>query len=266
MSIMDIKKRIKSASIILLIPATLWAELKQPENFRLTRDRSGFVEGIEGNVCKAFLEVINRIPDDKLLPCHTPDFSDSPFTLITFTPLDSKRQIEYGKILYHRDNGTEAYRNAWPEKEKEYLSGYSKLSEAFLDLDGDGVKEHVIEQQMPAEFCIPSIEGDALKTRQAWDGLSKSEQLVAANKYGYTKFYGVVTPSKKYKSIPLAESLVRYEQRFFSFDTTSLNYINVNKNWRGREWVELDKIQRNKKKTRFEAWPSCKYWLSENVK
>ncbi len=261
-------KKLKSAvSLVFLLPVTLWAEHKQSDNFRITRDRSNFVEGIEGNVCKAFLEVINRIPEEKLLPCHTPDFSDSPFNLVPFTPLDSKRQIEYGKILYHRDNGTEAYRNAWPEKEKEYETGYSKLSEAFLDLDGDGVKEHVIEERVPTKLCIPSIKGEALSTKEKWDDLSNDQRYRAAQKYGFSKHYVVFTADRKREWMALVENIVQYEQRFFSIATIfTLDRKNKIGNWRDREWVELDRIQKNRKKARFEAWPSCKYWLNENVK
>jgi hypothetical protein len=263
--VMRKRKLIQSISLLLLTPALLWAESKQPENFRLTRDHSGFVEGIEGNVCKAFLEVINRIPEEKLLPCVTPDFSDSPFTLVPFTPLDSERQLDYAKRIYHRDNGTEAYRNAWAVKQKEYETGYSRLSEAFLDLDGDGVKEHVIEQMMPSKVCIPSIKGEALSTKEKWGDLSNDQRYRAAQKYGLRKHYIVLSQDKKRDWMPFIENIIRYEQRFFSTGTIfTLDLKNKVGNWSDREWVSLKNIRRNTKSNSFDFNTRCKYWLNDN--
>ncbi|WP_422135473.1 hypothetical protein [Endozoicomonas sp. ALD040] len=257
------KKSIQYVSLILLSPTILWAESKPTDNFRITRDHSSFVEGIEGNVCKAFLEVINRIPEEKLLPCHTPDFSDSPFTLVPFTPLDSKRQIEYGKILYHRDNGTEAYRNAWPEKEKEYLTGYSKLSEAFLDLDGDGVKEHVIEQKIPQKYCIPSIPGKALSIQKKWETLSNKVKYRASKEYGFKKFYSIFSSNAEQKHISLVDNLISYQGHFFSFDMYKLDLRNFDKEWGSRNWITLEKIYKDRKIKRIKGRNACKYWLNK---
>ena len=257
------RKWANSLSCILLIPVTLWAGSEQHGNFRLTRDHSNVVIGIKGNVCEDFLDILNRIPEEKLQPCHTPDFSDSPFTLVPFTPLDSKRQLGYGKRIYHRNNAIKAYRDAWAETEKEYETGYRRLSEAYLDLDGDGVKEHVIKEIAPSKNCIPSKVGNVLITQEQWDEMSKGERYKASQKYSFDRHYYAFYSDEKRAHMTFIESIVSYEGVYFSSWTKYLNLKNNANSRSNREWVTLAQILKSTNKNEFTGDTICKYWLNE---
>lgn len=237
------------------------AALNGPDkpNFVLTKGRGT-------PVCDEYLKVLNSAPRDELRACKLPDLSNSKIKPVEFKPLTGKKLMAVDRLIYEQVYKAD-WTKAWPEREKEYLSGYRKMAEAFWDLDKDGESDQIIRESSPQYRCVLLGNENSSELRNVlkrkWKFYSHEEQINIALDSGYDNSYKLI--KNGIVSFVDAENFVFFEGNYLSIDQVELVRAKTSNDWASRDWVQIwgVKSERDDDIRNYGLTPSkCNFWLN----
>ena len=243
------------------LTAVLVATGPDKPNFVLTKGRGT-------PVCDEYLKILNKTPRDELRACKLPDLSNSKIKPVEFKPLTGKKLMAVDRLIYEQVYKTD-WTKAWPEREKEYFSGYRKMGEAFWDLDGDGEPEQIIKESFPRAYCILLGNGYSSELRDAlkneWKSYTHEKQMDIARDSGYQNAYKSI--KKGQVSFVRATNFILFEGQYLSIDQSGLDVINTtDDDWAYRNWVKIwgVKPERDDDIRTYGLTPSkCNFWFNK---
>jgi len=227
------------------------------------------VEGNGDSLCDEYVNILNRTPRNELKACKLPDLTGSSIRPVEFKPLTGDALKAMDKIVYEQGGGGPHldWEQKWPEREKEYASGYRKLSEAYWDLDKDGEKDQLVSESFPYVGCVMLGPGEPRAVSKAmerdWEILPKKSQQLLAEENGFVNFYKAIKDGKL--SFVSASNFVSYENENISIDHRMLTDINTDDIWADKTWVEIWTVdhKRDDKYREYGMGTSlCKFWFS----
>lgn len=225
------------------------------------------VEGNGDSLCDEYVNILNRTLRNELKACKLPDLTGSAIQPVDFKPVTGEALKALDKIIYEQDGGGPHldWEQKWPGREKEYASGYRKLSEAYWDLDNDGEKDHVVNESFPKGSCVTLGIGDSRVVSKAlehdWVNYSKDRQRSLADENGYANFYMIIKNGNL--SFVSASNFVSYKNENISIDHRRLTDINTDDVWGDKTWVEIWTVDAKRDGRRYGMGNSlCKFWFS----
>lgn len=227
------------------------------------------VEGNGDHLCDEYVKILNRTPRNELKACKLPDLTGSSIQSVEFKPLTGNALKAMDKIVYEQNGGGPHldWEKKWPDREKEYASGYRKLSEAYWDLDEDGKNDQIINENFPYSGCVILDEGNVRTVRREWrknwENFSKQYQKELSLNNGYVNFYKVIKNGKL--SFIDSENFVSYKERKISINHRRLSVINSDDVWGDKTWVEIWTVN-HKRDDKYRDYGMgrslCKFWFA----
>ncbi len=218
-------------------------------------------------LCEEYLNILNNTPGNELRACKLPDLSKSKIKPVEFKLLTGEKLRATTRLVYEQVYGND-WERVWSEREKEFLSGYRIVGEAFWDLDNDGVLDQVIKESFPNHGCVVLGRGESSELlgilKSKWKSYSHEEKINSAKEFGYENSYVVIQDGKV--SFVDADNFVLFEGQYLSIDHGLLTLAQTTNVRAARDWVKIWVVatKRNDQFMNYGPTPAkCKFWLNK---